>query len=586
MESPDSLTRGPVTPIDTDKLTKETSPTDVFKTTTLHKIDTSDFPELPEPWWSKYLLNPYNEKRVLNLSAFQMKWAVQIVAGVAILFFGYDQGVMSSVNESKDYLRLMGTASGVNGKQTERDSAAVGGIVAIYYLGTLIGGMLAGYMADSAGRMRTIMFGSFWILLGASLQASAQNIAWMMVSRTLTGIGTGIYNCCVPVWVAEISKHDKRGQAIGFEFTANIAGLALVYWIGFAVRDMETGGFNWRFPLAFQLVFVLALMAALPFFPESPRWLAKMGRVDEARRILARLRSNPYDEQDAEVSRELAEILAVAKVERVRQENGEDGFIRMFVTSAGKLHIRRRIVLVVWLQILQELAGIGVITVYAPTVFRSGGFTDTLARLLSGFNDVSYMFSVLIAVFLLDRTGRRKTLYWGNIVMGISLLIAGVAAKYALEYGAGSAMENLPLAKRWGAALAAMVFLYTATFGATWLSVPWLYPTEVFPLFIRAKGGSWSVFGWSIGNGIVTEITPFLFNAISYNTFFLFGALNFFCMPFVWAFYPETSCRSLESIDELFEGDSAFIAFDKRLTSVGRVKSVDEESDAKHAGDL
>ncbi|EST08802.1 General substrate transporter [Kalmanozyma brasiliensis GHG001] len=571
MESADTHTLVAATPIDNaDKLKKTPSPNNVYKTNSLQHVDSTDFPELPEPFWSKYLPNPYSEKRVLNLTPFQMKWAVQLVAGIAILFFGFDQGVMSGVNESKDYLRLMGTASGVDGNETERDSAAIGGIVAIYYLGTLLGGFLGGYMADNAGRMKTILFGSFWVVLGASLQVSAQNITWMMIARVLCGIGTGIYNAVVPVWVAELSRHDKRGQAIGFEFTANIAGLALVYWISFAVRDMETGGFNWRFPLAFQLIFIIMLVACLPFFPESPRWLAKMGRVDEARRILSRLR-----EQDVEVERELQEILAVARVERVRQGNGEDGFLHMLWTSDGKLHIRRRIILVVWLQILQELAGIGVITVYAPTVFRSGGFSDTLARLLSGFNDVSYMFSVLIAVFLLDRTGRRKTLYWGNIVMGICLFIAGVAAKYSLQYGAESATPDLALAKRWGAALAAMVFLYTATFGATWLSVPWLYPTEVFPLFIRAKGGSWSVFGWSIGNGIVTEITPFLFNAISYNTFFLFGALNFFCLPFVWAFYPETSCRSLESIDELFESDSAFIAFDKRLTQVRR-ESLDE----------
>lgn len=131
---------------------------------------------------------------------------------------------MSGVNESKDYLRLMGTASGVNGNETERDSAAIGGIVAVYYLGTLLGGFLGGYMADSAGRMRTILFGSFWAVLGTALQVSAQNIVWMMLARVLSGIGTGIFNAVVPVWVAELSRHDKRGQAIGFEFTANIAG--------------------------------------------------------------------------------------------------------------------------------------------------------------------------------------------------------------------------------------------------------------------------------------------------------------------------------------------------------------------------
>ena len=128
------------------------------------------------------------------------------------------------------------------------------------------------------------------------------------------------------------------------------------------------------------------------------------------------------------------------------------------------------------------------------------------------------MFAVFISVFTLDRTGRRKALYLGNIIMGVSLFIAGVAAKYALEYGPESASPDLALAKRWGAVLASMIFVYTAAFAAGWLAIPWLYPTEVFPLFIRAKGGSWSVFGWSIGNGVVTEITPFLFNAIKYNT--------------------------------------------------------------------
>lgn len=109
-------------------------------------------------------------------------------------------------------------------------------------------------------------------------------------------------------------------------------------------------------------------------------------------------------------------------------------------------------------------------------------------------------------------------MYISTIVMGISLFIAGVAAKYALQYGSGSPTEDLQLAKRWGAALAAMIFVYTAAFGGGFLVIPWLYPTEIFPLFIRARGGALSVFGWSIGNGLVTEITPFLFNAIKYNT--------------------------------------------------------------------
>lgn len=90
MESPDSLTRAPATPTDNaDKLSKDASPSHVFKTNSLREIDSSDFPELAEPSWSKYIPSVYNEKRVVNLSAFQMKWAVQVVAGIAVLFFGY-----------------------------------------------------------------------------------------------------------------------------------------------------------------------------------------------------------------------------------------------------------------------------------------------------------------------------------------------------------------------------------------------------------------------------------------------------------------------------------------------------------------
>lgn len=90
MESPDSPTRAPATPIDNaDKLSKDASPRDVFKTSSLHEVDSSDFPELPEPFWSKFIPNIYSEKRVLNLTAFQMKWAVQAVAGIAVLFFGF-----------------------------------------------------------------------------------------------------------------------------------------------------------------------------------------------------------------------------------------------------------------------------------------------------------------------------------------------------------------------------------------------------------------------------------------------------------------------------------------------------------------
>lgn len=142
---------------------------------------------------------------------------------------------------------------------------------------------------------------------------------------------------------------------------------------------------------------------------------------------------------------------------------------------------------------------------------------------------------------------------WGAVAMALILLIAGILDKFAQVKG--------PNQRSYGAGVAAMTFLYTATFGATWLTTPWLYPTEIFPLNVRAKGGAWSVVGWSIGNGIVTMLTPFLFQAISYGTLLLLFGLNIFCLPFVILFYPETAGRSLEEMDTFFENGNSWNVF-------------------------
>ena len=162
-------------------------------------------------------------------------------------------------------------------------------------------------------------------------------------------------------------------------------------------------------------------------------------------------------------------------------------------------NIRRRTWLTIGLQIMQELVGIGVVTVYAPTVFAQAGYSAQKSDLLSGINNLCYLFSVLIAVFTLDRFGRRPTLYFGAVLMGICLLrkycllyflvshslrltihtiaVGGVSARYATDTG-------LPINTRlaWGGAVTFFTFFYTSTFGATWLVTPWLIPCEIMPV--------------------------------------------------------------------------------------------------------
>lgn len=125
------------------------------------------------------------------------------------------------------------------------------------------------------------------------------------------------------------------------------------------------------------------------------------------------------------------------------------------------------------------------------------------------------MFATLICVFTLDRIGRRWTLYWGAVGQGIAMFLAGGFSRLGQD---ARDAGNSGQAASYGAAAASFVFIFTSVFGATWLTVPWLYPAEIFPLQVRAKGNAWGVFGWSIGNGWLTLLCPVMFNAIGEKT--------------------------------------------------------------------
>ena len=142
------------------------------------KEEEADNIQYPPPWkWEKFFIGGYTQKRMFKFkNPKTMYTAINLFAGVAIMFYGYDQGVMSQVNLNEDYWNKMGI-NPIKGNQ--RNVAAEGGIVSVYYGGTLIGALIAGSLADRAGRIKAVVFGSLWALLGAVLQASAQNIAWM-----------------------------------------------------------------------------------------------------------------------------------------------------------------------------------------------------------------------------------------------------------------------------------------------------------------------------------------------------------------------------------------------------------------------
>lgn len=384
-------------------------------------------------------------------------------------------------------------------------------------------------------------------------------------------------NAVVPVWSAETSHHTSRGMMIAMDFTLNIFGVVVAYWIAYGLSFTD-GGFRWRFPIAFQMIPLVVLAIGINFFPESPRWLIKKGRTEEGLDILAALRGGG-DRDHPDVQKEYNDIVTNIKEEAAE---GEPGYLSMLFVK-DKLNISRRVHLSVWLQIIQELTGIGVITVYAPLVFKSAGFSDHTSQLLSGINDITYMLSTLVAVFTLDKWGRRFTLFYGAVCQGISLILVAVLTKPEI-------MDKNPLGYGIGATF--FTFAYTAFFGMTWLTVPWLYPVEIYPTKVRAKGGAWSVVGWSVGNALVLEVTPPMIASIGWITFIIFGLFNFLAIPVVWALYPETSNKTLEELDVVFSTKSMLVwnaekelAAGKENKELGKEVFEHKEKEAKTKSD-
>ena len=177
--------------------------------------------------------------------------------------------------------------------------------LSVFGLLAAVGALLVGHYADKIGRLKTIQVGCIWAILGAVLQCSAQDFGMMIAARIIGGIGCGHLNTVVPIWTSEIADPHLRGAFVAVEFTMAICGSTLAYWMEFGATRTQSLAFAWRFPLGFQIVFLLLILVAVPFYPESPRHLAKTGRADEARDILERCRVNP---DPSELDQEMEEI--------------------------------------------------------------------------------------------------------------------------------------------------------------------------------------------------------------------------------------------------------------------------------------
>jgi sugar porter (SP) family MFS transporter len=402
--------------------------------------------------------------------------------------------------------------------------------VALFTVGGIFGSLSCIYLGDRLGRRRVILLASGVTIIGAVLMATAFHFAQFIVARLVLGLGTGAYLATVPVWQSEISKASKRGAHVVTDGIFIGIGVSLSLWIDFGFYFTTGNSVSWRFPLAFQIGLLLIVMVFIVIFPESPRWLVKKGRIQEAREILAALADMEPDSDSVSADiRDIETSLSIC---------GSPSFKNML--TMGEQRLFHRTLLAAGGQMFQQMCGINLISMYATTIFEQYlGMSPINSRILAGAMCLTQPLGGFLAFFTIDRLGRRPLMLWSAAAMSISMAILA---------GTTSVTDNT------SATVVAVIFLFVFQFIFTvgYSGLTFLYATEVAPLQLRAAISAVSTAAVWTFNFLLAQVTPVGFNSIGYQYYIIFAVLNAAIVPTVYLFFPETNGRTLEEIDEIF----------------------------------
>jgi SP family galactose:H+ symporter-like MFS transporter len=442
-----------------------------------------------------------------TMTARRFVYLATAISALGGMLFGYDVGVISgAILFIKKEFSLSPTMEEI--------------VVSSVLLGSLLGAIAGGLLADRLGRRRLLIVTATVFGLGAIGAALAPGAAWLIAARIIAGAAIGVASFVAPLYISEIAPVAIRGKLVSINQVALTGGIVLSYLVDYVFAPSEA----WRWMFAMAVIPAAAFAIGLFFIPNSPRWLAARGRTDQARAVLKQIRSQK------EVEGELSEILR-----SVSQQEGN------WSELLGK-PLRMAMIVGVGLAIAQQITGINTVIYYAPTIFKFAGLSSASVAILAsvGVGVVNVILTV-VAMQLIDRVGRRPLLLASLAGMALSLFVLGLA--FSLPQFAG----NLG----WIAVGSLMV--YVGSFAVGLGPVFWLILSEIYPLQIRGRAMSvGTVANWS-ANLIVAlsflTLTQILGKAA---TFWLYAAVTVGAWFFAFLLVPETKGKTLEQIEAHF----------------------------------
>ena len=430
-------------------------------------------------------------------------------AALGGLLFGYDTGVISG---AELFLKNDFTLS------TFALEVIVSGVLA----GAAVGALLGGRLADLFGRRKLLIVTAIIFGAGGIVCAAATSPAILVIGRIIVGLGIGLASGTVPVYISEVSPADARGWQVSLFQLAITVGILLAYIVDYAFASIQ--GWRWMFGLAVVPAAIFGM--GMLFLPESPRWLARRGHHEKARAMLSRIRGT------SDVSAELQEI------ERSLAHADERGRLSdLFAPS-----VRPALVVGIGLAIFQQVTGINTVIYYAPLIIQSAGISSESGAILAtaGIGVVNVLMTI-VAMWLIDRVGRRPLLLVGTAGMVATLGLLGLAFHMSGKSGA----------LVWLAVISMMV--YVASFAISLGPIFWLLISEIYPLKIRSSSeGLAAAFNW--GSNLLVSLTFLTLLEVigSARTFWLYGLFAIAAWIFSYFRVPETKGRTLEEIEDFW----------------------------------
>lgn len=449
------------------------------------------------------------------------------VSAIGGILFGYDTAVIS------------GTI-GIVTQQFSLDTIQQGWYVGCALIGSIAGATFAGMLSDAAGRKKTMLTAAVLFCICAIGCAESRGFVQLVISRIIGGIGVGIVSIVSPIYISEVSTAEKRGTLVSLYQLAVTVGFLIAYLVNYAILDISetrtfaSGFMNrllvdeyWRGMLGSGIFPSLLFLIILFFIPESPKWLITKGKGQAATNVLCRMYLTP---EGVEREYETTKASIGGETKSDWKELLSPGILKAVIIGSA-------------IAILGQFMGVNAVLYYGPEIFGKAGIAGGDALFSQVLVGIVNMLTTIIAMFIIDKVGRKQLVYWGVSGMILSLIMIGIYFSCGGRLGLGN-----------GFMLTFFLF-YVFCCAISISAVVFVLLSEMYPNSVRGRAMSIAGFSLWIGTYLIGQLTPWLLeNLTPAGTFFLFAGM---CIPYMlimWKAVPETTGKTLEEIEEYWKG--------------------------------